>query len=310
MEPATRQTNQNRINILAVEDDKVITGFLAVQIKDLGHTLHVVEDGRSALDFLNSNPDIDVVLMDWEMPVMDGLSAVRHMKNSPRLRNVPVIMLTGADKPEDMKKGLEAGVFYYLTKPVKKAILHSVLESAVRTARQTRVLAQEMKQHRMSFELIDSCKFRLRTLGEAESIAVFIANCFPEPERVLPGLGELLVNAIEHGNLGIGYDRKTELVDADTWRAEIERLQKLPENADKCITVTIARKEDGIYAIIEDEGEGFNWKSFMQVDPASAGRHHGRGIAQANAVSFDRLTYNDKGNKAVGFVGYGRKLDW
>lgn len=299
------------MSVLAVEDDMLSMEFLKAQISELGHDMFTAQDGRQALSVLEANRgEIDVVLMDREMPVMDGLTAVKRMKDSPALRNIPVIMVTGADSTDEMREGLDAGVFYYLTKPVEEDMLRSVLSAAVREAQQARTLAEELGKHKTSFDLIDTAKFKFRTLAEAESLAAFLANCFPEPERVLSGLGELLVNAIEHGNLGVGYDKKTELVDADTWRAEVDRMQSLPQHAHKTATATIAHKEDGTYVVIEDQGEGFEWQKFMKIDPARAGDNHGRGIAQAATTSFDKLTYNEAGNQAVVFVGKNKQLDW
>lgn len=299
------------MNILAVEDDPLSMRFLEAQITGLGHKMLLAEDGKKALALLEAHKDeIDVVLMDREMPVMDGLTAVKRIKDNPALRNIPVIMVTGADSTTEMKEGLDSGVFYYLTKPVEEEMLRSVLSAAVREAKQSKTLAEELGKHRTSFNLIDTCKFKFSTLAQAESLAAFIANCFPDPIRVLPGLGELLINAIEHGNLGIGYAMKTKLVEAGTWRAEIEHMQKMPEHANKFATATIAHKEDGTYVIIEDQGQGFDWRKYMQIDPARAGDNHGRGIAQANATSFDKLSYNDSGNKAVAFVGAKKQLEW
>ena len=209
-----------------------------------------------------------------------------------------------------MQQGLDAGVFYYLTKPVEESMLRSVLAAAVREARQARTLAEELGKHRTSFNLIDTCKFKFRTLTDAESLAAFIANCFPEPERVLPGLAELLINAIEHGNLGLGYDQKTKLIESGTWRSEIQRLQNMPQHEDKYAEAAISHKENGTYVVIEDQGAGFEWRKYLKIDPARAGDNHGRGIAQANTVSFDKLVYNEKGNKAVAFVGTEKQLDW
>lgn len=302
---------EDPINILAVEDDSLSMSFLQSQITELGHHMLKAENGQEALDALrDKNNQIDVVLMDREMPVMDGLTAVRRMKDNPDLRNVPVIMVTGADSVEEMREGLDAGVFYYLAKPVEEDMLHSVLAAAVREAQQARTLAAELGKHKVSFHLIDTCKFKFKTLSEAESLSAFIANCFPDPERVLPGLGELLINAVEHGNLGVGYDKKTELLEAKTWRVEVDRLQALSEHSEKFATATVTHKDEGTYVVIEDQGTGFDWKRFMKIDPARAGDNHGRGIAQANATSFDKLTYNDHGNKAVAFVGHEKRLEW
>lgn len=299
------------MNVLAVEDDILSMEFLKAQITDLGHNMLTAQDGQQALSVLEDNRGaIDVVLMDREMPVMDGLTAVKRMKDNPVLRNIPVIMVTSADSTEEMREGLDAGVFYYLTKPVEEDMLRSVLAAAVREAEQSRTLAEELGKHKTSFDLIDTAKFKFRTLSEAESLTAFLANCFPDPERVLSGLGELLVNAIEHGNLGVGYDKKTELIDTGIWRAEIDRLQTLPQHSHKVCLATIAHKEDGTYVVVEDQGGGFEWQKFMKIDPARAGDNHGRGIAQANTISFDKLTYNEKGNQAVAFVGKDKQLEW
>ena len=84
----------------------------------------------------------------------------------------------------------------------------------------------------------------------------------------------------------------------------------MPEHSEKIAVATIAHKPDGTYVVIEDEGQGFDWTKYMKIDPARAGDNHGRGIAQANTTSFDKLTYNDKGNKAVAFVGKEKQLEW
>ncbi|MEZ5814459.1 MAG: response regulator [Alphaproteobacteria bacterium] len=299
------------INVLAVDDDDLSMEFLKMQIDELGHNTLSATNGREALSILETEHNkIDVVLMDRIMPVMDGLSAVKRIKDRPLLRNIPIIMVTGADSVEEMREGLDAGVFYYLTKPVKEEMLRSVLEAAVREAKQTKTLARELSKHHTSFNLIETAKFNFRTLTEARSLAAFIANCFPDPERAVSGLGELLINAIEHGNLAIGYDRKTQLVEDGTWESEINRLQKLPEHEHKFATATVAHKIDGTYVVIEDQGRGFEWKNFLQIDPARAGHNHGRGIAQANTMSFDKLTYNQSGNQAVAFVGINKQLEW
>lgn len=299
------------ISVLAVEDDMLSMEFLRSQISDLGHNIFTATNGQQALHFLEMNYNqIDVVLMDREMPIMDGLTAVRRMKDNPALRNVPVIMVTGADSADELKEGLDAGVFYYLTKPVAEEMLRSVLSAAVREAQQRKTLAEELSRHKTSFNLIDTAKFKFRTLSEAESLAAFIANCFPDPERVLSGLGELLINAIEHGNLGVGYERKTAWIDAGTWRSEVERLQSLPQYEKKFATATIAHKDDGVYVVVQDQGTGFDWKKFMRIDPSRAGDNHGRGIAQANSISFDKLTYNEEGTQAVAFVGKKKHLEW
>tara|TARA_Y100001934_G_C12362653_1_gene781619 strand:+ start:2053 stop:2994 length:942 start_codon:yes stop_codon:yes gene_type:complete len=302
---------ENPMTVLAVDDDFISMNFILSQITALGHKTIQAHNGVEAIEVLQKHKnEIDVVLMDREMPVMNGLTAVKKIKDTPSLKNIPIIMVTGADTMSEMKEGLDSGVFYYLTKPVEEEMLRSVLSAALREAKQSQTLSEELGRHKISFNLIETCKFKFQTLEEVESLAAFVANCFDEPDRVISGLGELMTNAVEHGNLKIGYDKKTELLTRGIWRSEIQRLQKMPENADLYATIIIAHKENGTYAIIEDQGEGFDWQKYMSIDPARAGDNHGRGIAQANSMSFDELKYNQEGNQAIAFVGKEKALSW
>lgn len=297
--------------VLVVDDAPASRDFLRARIEQCGCRVLCAENGQQALTVLAEHKEtIDVVMMDYNMPVMDGLTAIRRIKDQPGMRSIPVVMVTSDNSPDLMRRGFEAGVFYFLCIVSDEPIFHSVLKAAMLEARQAQALAEELRRHRASFYLIDTCKFTLRTLQEAESLAAFMANCFPDPERALWGLGELLVNAIEHGNLGLGYQRKTDVMAQGIWLEEIQRMQALPENREKKATATVTHKPNGVYVVIEDEGEGFDWKRYLHIDPARAGDNHGRGIAQANAMSFDKLTFNEKGNIAVGFVSHESRLDW
>lgn len=92
--------------------------------------------------------------------------------------------------------------------------------------------------------------------------------------------------------------------------SEIRHRLDDPIYKDRHAEVSLARKDGGIYIVVSDKGEGFDWKNFIKIDPARAGVVHGRGIAMANSVSFDKLTYNEKGNKAVAFVASASALNW
>ncbi len=297
--------------ILVVDDDRILRMMLLSMVGALGYAVLEASNGKEAIDILlEQKKNIDAILLDREMPVMDGMQLTMRMKEHAQLRNIPIIMQTGADKPEQIKQGIDAGVFYYLTKPVNQEILKSVLLAAVREVEQQYLLSSELQKHKTSFQLIDTCRFQLRTLAEAEYLATFLANCFPQPERTVSGIAELLVNAVEHGNMGIDYNEKTRLVEQGNWRIEIERRQSLAEYRQKRVDVMYRKKPEGFFVTIKDEGKGFEWKNYLQVDPSRASHSHGRGIAQANAISFDKITFNDSGNEVTGFVGNEKILEW
>lgn len=310
-QPSLVGANNPVINTLAVDDDRSMRMMLQTQLEDLGHNVTTAEDGKSAWEELREHgSNIDIVVIDREMPGMNGLEVVSLMKNDPVLKNIPVIMQTGSDKAEQIREGIDAGVYYYLTKPIDEDILASVISAAVRNISQQKLLNQELKHHKSSFNLITHCKFVLRTVPEAEDLACFLANCYPSPEKVVTGIAELLINGVEHGNLAVGYDEKTWLLKNGTWREEVLRRVDYPEHKSKYVEAIYKRQEDGYYLKIKDCGKGFDWRKFIKVDPSRAQENHGRGIAQAHSMSFDKVSYNEAGNEVTTFVNNESDIDW
>ena len=190
-------------------------------------------------------------------------------------------------------------------------VLRSVVSSAVKESKQKRILREELKGHKSSFQLMNRALFSLQTISEAEKISCFVANCFPDPESVLPGIAELIVNAIEHGNLSISYEDKTALLVSGKWREEIDQRAQLPENINKKAEVDFSKDGSKYMIKISDQGSGFIWQKYMQIDPARALDSHGRGIARANMI-FSKLQYNKEGNQVLATIDstVTSTLDW
>lgn len=295
------QAQQVKKHSLLIVDDNPTTLRMLEQIlsKEGYHTVTAV-DGMEALRAMQDTAnDFDAIILDRMMPELDGIEVTRRMQADPELKHIPIVMQTAADKPEEISEGIKAGVFYYLTKPVERKTLLSIVASAVKERTHARVLRTEMQSYRMGFSLIEVLKSSFRTLEEAESLASFLANLFPDPDRALVGTAELLINAVEHGNLGITYDDKTELMDANTWQEEVNRRLEMPEYRDRKVTVIFEKKDGVCYLQVTDQGKGFAWKSFLQFDPSRATHNHGRGVAMANMITFDRLVYNEQGNQVT-----------
>ena len=185
------------------------------------------------------------------------------------------------------------------------SLIQSALDNGIYTAA---VLRPD--KARSCFQMMRSMQFEFHTLEEVEKLSSYLANFFPEPDRVLRGIAELMINAIEHGNLEIGYDSKAELCRRGLWQSEIEQRLSSANYSDRIAEVALTRKDGGIYIVISDQGRGFDWKSHLKINPARATETHGRGIAMANSISFDKLTYNDAGNKAVAYVADTSHFDW
>lgn len=311
--PATLPIHHNghKPRVLAADDEPTSLMVLTTLLEDMGYDVVEAHDGREALDIIErEGATFSGLVLDRMMPGMNGIEVVHQLKDDPRAQHIPIVMVTGANKPEEVKEGVDAGVFYYLTKPYEEALFSSVMESAMREAQRRRTLKTELKKHQTSFKFIDEARFTIHSVEDAEDLACFVANCFPDPDRSLPGLASLLVNAVEHGSLEIGYDTKTKLLKEGTWQQEINRRAVLPEYAGRTVSVVLERTDREVRLTIEDEGPGFDSSTYMNIDPARALDPHGRGIAQANKISFDSVEYNQKGNIVTATSYSGSGIKW
>ncbi|MAJ40243.1 MULTISPECIES: response regulator [unclassified Pseudoalteromonas] len=108
------------------EDDRLLTQDALAESRVLNE-LHFVEDGVELLEYLerkgkfedkNSSPRPGLILLDLNMPRMDGREALETIKSNPNLKGIPVVILTTSKQEEDMVKGYNLGAASYITKPV------------------------------------------------------------------------------------------------------------------------------------------------------------------------------------------------
>jgi len=126
-----------------------------------------------------------------------------------------------------------------------------------------------------------------------------LSHACPNPQRVALGLSELLINAVEHGNLDIGYAEKTRLLQKGTWQAEVEHRSQDPALSTRVVRVAFRTLEDYISIAVKDEGKGFDWRPYLDFSPERAFDPHGRGISLARMLSFDALEYFGNGSTVL-----------
>ncbi len=286
--------------MLIVDDEPLNLEIIQDYLEDEPLQIETAEDGTSALEMLNANPEkYDIILLDRMMPGIDGLEVLNQISNHPVLKTVPVILQTAMSSQENIVEGLEAGAYYYLTKPFEEDMLLSVIHTAIRDRNHFLSLQQMVKENQTSMGLLKDAHFQFSTLQHVKQLSTLLANTCPESESVITGLSELMINAVEHGNLEISYEQKTQLIAESNWREEVEkRLQMEPFNSRQA-DVHYHRNNEQITIIIEDKGKGFNWQQYIDFDSERILHSHGRGIAMANKFSFDKLSYNECGNQVT-----------
>jgi two-component system chemotaxis sensor kinase CheA len=108
---------QNR-TVLIVDDDERNRFALSNYLMMYGMNVAMAEDGREAIRMLEEEVIVDIILLDMMMPVLDGYETLEILKNSDRLRDIPVIAVTAKAMKGDDIKCMEAGAWDYLPKPV------------------------------------------------------------------------------------------------------------------------------------------------------------------------------------------------
>lgn len=289
--------------LLVVEDEWVNREILMELLGDAGYQVVSAEDGQSGWEALAAEPErFSAVLLDRVLPGMDGLEVLRRVKRHPTLAHIPIIMQTSMAEPEEILEGLRAGAHYYLTKPFSPETLLAIVHTAVEDHLKYRELRLEAQQAARTLQYLNRAEFAFRTPSEARDIAALLANACPDGTRVVLGLSELMLNAVEHGNLGITYAEKSALISADRLHEEIAARLSSPSHVNKWAIVEVERASGEIRFLIRDQGKGFNWRQYLEIQPERAFDTHGRGIAMARMTSFDQIEYRGLGNEVLAVV--------
>lgn len=286
--------------ILVVDDDEFVRVLMQEILGQCGYEVETAEDGLVAWGLIDAEPSrYDLILLDKQMPRLDGISLLRKLRADSRFTDLPVIMLTADTSPDDVSQGLAEGAHYYLTKPSTEDVLKIVIKSALAEFRQKRDLRALVGRHAGTLGLLCRAEFAYRTLAEARDLALLLADASLDPARTVVGYSELLINAVEHGNLGISYAEKSRLLSEGRWVEEVEARLSQPDFSGRLVRV-ILEKADGISRVtIIDQGAGFDWAGYLEFSPERVFDLHGRGIAMSKSVSFDSLEYRGSGNTVV-----------
>jgi len=121
-------------HLLVVDDNKVNRILLARNLEQQGHVVETAENGREGLQKLRTEP-FDLVLLDIEMPEMDGYQVLEACLNDTELRNIPIIMTSSMDELDSVVKCIELGAEDYLNKPVNPVLLRARINASLEKKR-------------------------------------------------------------------------------------------------------------------------------------------------------------------------------
>jgi CheY-like chemotaxis protein len=117
--------------VLIVDDDIRNIFALSSVLEDYGMDIKTADNGREAIAIAQKG-DLDVILMDIMMPEMDGLETMREIRKMPVCKDLPIVAVTAKAMKGDRERCIEAGAWDYLSKPVDREQLLSVLKAWLR----------------------------------------------------------------------------------------------------------------------------------------------------------------------------------
>ncbi|MGL5812780.1 MAG: response regulator [Aeromonas sp.] len=138
---ASASASLNGARLLLVEDNELNRELAYELLQEAGISLSLAVNGQEALDLLARDADFDGVLMDCQMPVMDGYTATRQIRLQPRLASLPVIAMTANTMTGDRERALAAGMNDQIAKPLDVASMFSILARWIKSGNRRPAMA-------------------------------------------------------------------------------------------------------------------------------------------------------------------------
>lgn len=287
---------RKRLRILIIDDEKFNVELLKKHLDDA--ECISAYSGEEGWEKLQSETDVDIILLDRMMPGLDGLSLLKRIKQDKRFKHIPVVLETVMSEEKDIIDGISNGAYYYLVKPFTGNMVQAVVNAAYEEAVMHKLILREMGNNSKFLKQLKKGEFQFKTLEEARRLGNQIAEIFPDPEKVRQGLSEILINGVEHGNLEISYEEKKRLMLSGDLEFEIKKRLKLPNYSEKICTLKVIHNDDYIELCVKDQGQGFDWKQYMDFSDERLTDPNGKGIKIA-LMSFDELKFKGNGNEVI-----------
>jgi response regulator RpfG family c-di-GMP phosphodiesterase len=291
------QLNQvhNVIYMMGPEDRKLYSSYT------VGRELNILEanNGKECLELLKKHVGkVSAIVTPFVLDDMEGIDLLNELKRKLEWNYIPTIVLTSDINEKNLVESVNAGAFYYLERPFGESVFASVLNKAIKDYT-TYVFYLNKAQNVNISRLVHHGQFKFRTFKEGYEVADWLASLCLGRSRddIVVGFIELLINAVEHGNLEIGYDEKSERMKSGQYLEGLVSKLEEPEFKDRYVTVDFSHKEGFLEVVITDEGKGFDFSKYLVMDKKRMFHSHGKGIIMASNLYFDELEYVEPGNK-------------
>ncbi len=162
----------NPAKVLVVDDTPANVSLMLDALTEAGYELLVAENGRSALQLLEHNPP-DLILLDLVMPEIDGFATCERLKKHPEWREIPVLIMTARDEPEEKVRAFNCGAVDYITKPVYPPEVLARVAAHLQIRTLQRSLADELEMRIEAEQQLKQSLDRAVVLVDREQHIVF-----------------------------------------------------------------------------------------------------------------------------------------
>lgn len=288
--------------ILFIGNERPYLESVANYVKEHGFPNYKILNYDTAFSELITYPEnYTAIILETDGERDDAFNILKKISTSSVLKTLPIILYPEAESQELaaelIEMAIKQGVRYCLPQPGNQPLTIQILQAAAQDYERHLGWQQTPKQEKAVY-CLESAFFKFKTLQDAHAVALFIAEACPNPRLAIVGITEILVNAIEHGNLGITSEEKEDLLrEENAWLQEIERRLKLPQNNNKYVEVHITRDPQELRLKVKDQGKGFNWRDIDKFKRDMMFNTHGRGITMAKNLIFKEVRYMGVGNE-------------
>ncbi len=280
-------------------------------------TTHIKEilslESLSNTDFILSIADVvaspeklegefSLVIADLAFSEPDSQKTLLEILSKIHIRNASLVVLHEKDDMTGLLPEILEKTDVLLTHPVSDIQLKSVMDEGWNSYSQKTAMQKDLNAIMGAFKTMDRGRFPFQNLSEAKSLSMLLSIMCPNSNDAAVGLLELMVNGIEHGNLGITFEEKGQLLEEGKWHTEVENRLSDPAYSDRFVTIEFERTKEKIEFLISDEGNGFDVEKYASQKTDDDGAtdftlFHGRGIKLARKICFDALEYLGHGNQ-------------
>ncbi len=285
------------MKILIIEDDEQLGDYLQRAARARHHEVALEAHGDKALEAYTSlQPDL--ILCDINVPGTDGFKILEKVRDLDS--RVIFVIMTGYGSEDYAVRALHLQANNYLNKPISNDVFLGLLEKYETQIRSTQLRREVIGS-------IQSAGMRVSVGNDLEKVSAIVQQLLEcasywiddhDKFRIQLGLFELIVNAIEHGNLEISYDIKQDAMVSglDKYTQILKERRTDPALEKRTVSIDFAYQDGMLSWLIRDEGPGFDWSKVPNpLSPLHQNKLNGRGIFLAR-IQFDKLEYLGKGN--------------